>query len=120
AGSALPAVQDENVDVMFGDFGIVDQNVLAAKDTTRVQTQLQRIQTTQIATLRNVESRELQTGADDTMYGNAGRDGLVGDTGSDAIDGGQNDDLVFGDNVARPWRKHDATRLRFQTLSGTL
>src|SRR4029078_1957718 len=120
AGSVAAALQDENVDVIFGDFGVVNQDVLGGKDTTRVQTQLQRIQTTAIVTRRNIESRELQPGADDTMYGNDGRDILIGDTGSDAIDGGKNDDLVFGDNVVLTYRANDVTSLRVQTLSGTL
>jgi Ca2+-binding RTX toxin-like protein len=105
--------------VIFGDFGVVNQDVLAAKDTTRVQTQLQRIQTTAIATLRNIESRSLQKGADDFIYGNAGRDILIGNTGSDAIDAGAQDDLVFGDNVVLAYRANDVTSLRFQTLIGT-
>src|SRR6185503_12786113 len=36
------ATQDDYADVIFGDFGVVNQDVLGAKDTTRVQTQLQR------------------------------------------------------------------------------
>ncbi len=88
-GAVAPlATQDDYADVIFGDFGEVFQNVLGARDTTRVQTGLQRIQTTAIATLRNIESRNLQRGADDFIYGNAGRDVLVGGPGSDAIDGG--------------------------------
>src|SRR6185503_6611612 len=119
-GSAASAFQDDFADVIFGDFGVVNQDVLAAKDTTRVQTQLQRIQTTAIVSLRNIESRNLQKGADDFIYGNAGRDVLIGDTGSDAIDGGGQDDLVFGDNVVLAYRANDVTSLRFQTLTGTL
>src|SRR6185369_14139351 len=86
----------------------------------RVQTQLQRIQTTAILTLRNIESRNLQNGANDWIYGNAARDILIGNAGDDAIDGGAQDDLVFGDNVTLAWRNNDVTSLRFQTLSGTL
>jgi len=118
--SAPLATQDDYADVIFGDQGEVLQQVLGARDTTRAQSGLQRIQTTAIPTLRNIESRNLQNGADDTIYGNAGRDILVGGTGNDAIDGGAQDDLVFGDNVVLTYRANDVTSLRFQSLTGTL
>jgi Ca2+-binding RTX toxin-like protein len=110
---------DDLADVIFGDFGFVEQFVAGPKDTTRVPAGLQRIQTTKIATLSDITSRALQNGADDIIYGGLGRDILIGGPGSDAIDGGTNDDLVFGDNVALTWRANDITSLRFQTLIGT-
>jgi Ca2+-binding RTX toxin-like protein len=117
-GSSPSTFLDDFADVVIGDKGEIFQNVLGARDTTQMQTGLQRIQTTAIATLRDVESRNLQSGGDDWLYGTAGRDVMVGGPGHDAIDGGTLDDLVFGDNVVLTWRDNDVTSLRFQTLSG--
>ncbi|HEY3003263.1 MAG TPA: hypothetical protein VGJ44_13020, partial [Kribbellaceae bacterium] len=117
-GSSASSALDDFADVVIGDKGEIFQDVLVARDTTRDQVGLQRIQTTAIATLRNVESRNLQQGGDDTLYGTAGRDVMVGGPGNDAIDGGTLDDLVFGDNVVLTWRNNDVTSLRFQTLGG--
>ena len=68
----------------------------------------------------NVDSKALQNGGNDWIYGNVDRDVLVGGTGADAIDGGVQDDLIFGDNVAFARTLGDFTSPHFQTLTGTL
>ena len=120
-GTVSSGPTDDFADVIFGDFGFVEQFVAGPKDTTRAPVGLQRIQTTAIATLSGIQSKSLQNGADDTIYGGLGRDILIGGPGNDAIDGGAQDDLVFGDNVVLTWRPaSDVTSLRFRSLSGTL
>jgi hypothetical protein len=120
ADSTASASADDYADVIFGDIGVVQQDEAGPRDTTRVPpAKPQRIQTTAISSLRNVESKVVQNGADDFIYGGLGRDVLIGGPGSDAIDGGALDDLVFGDNVTLTWRLNDMTSLRFQTLIGT-
>src|SRR6185503_19178506 len=121
ADSTASAVADDFADVIFGDLGEVKQDVMVKKDTTRTPLAgdlPQRLQTTTIASLRDIESRALQNGGDDFIYGGLGRDILVGGPDNDAIDGGAQDDLVFGDNVTLLWRLNNVTSLRFQSLTG--
>src|SRR5207245_406718 len=118
-GTVTSGPIDDFADVIFGDFGLVQQFVAGPKDTTRAPVGLQRIQTTAIASLARIQSMSLQNGADDTIYGTDGRDILIGGPGNDAIDGGKLDDLIFGDNVSLTWR-NVVTNGRFETLSGTL
>src|SRR5207253_5367334 len=117
-------------DIVFGDHGAITQDVAGPRDTTRPpSTQLQKLQTTTIASLHlfdpakpsllTIESKALQTGADDILYGNLDRDVLVGGPGNDQIDGGQQDDLVFGDDAALK-RTADTNSPHFQALTGTL
>src|SRR5205807_424940 len=118
-GTVTSVSTDDFADVIFGDFGFVQQFVAGPRDTTRAPVGLQRIQTTAIASLSDIQSKSLQNGADDTIYGGLGRDILIGGPGNDAIDGGAQDDLIFGDNVSLTWRPI-TTSGRFETLPGTL
>ena len=68
----------------------------------------------------NVDSKALQNGGNDWIYGNADRDLLIGGTGNDAIDGGIENDLILGDNASLVRTYHDTTSARFQSLCGTL
>jgi hypothetical protein len=60
---------------------------------------LQKIQTTELSTILEINSAELQNGGDDTIYGSNIADILIGGAGNDMIDGREGDDLIFGDNV---------------------
>ncbi|HEV8460189.1 MAG TPA: Calx-beta domain-containing protein [Gaiellaceae bacterium] len=148
-GSA-PAATTNNVgnddDIIFGDLGIVTQDVSGARDVTKpVPAKPQAISTTSISdqfSLLNdrfgappvagtqpvhvsngvlgIDSQALQNGRNDWIYGNTDRDILIGGTGSDAIDGGIENDLILGDNVSLVRTYHDTTSPRFQSLCGTL
>jgi Ca2+-binding RTX toxin-like protein len=114
-------------DVIFGDLGVVTQDVSGARDTTKtVPSKPQKLQTTLFAAhssstgLVKIESKALQNGGNDWIYGNVDRDVLIGGTGDDAIDGGEQDDLIFGDNAVVVRTLGDTTSPRFQTLTGTL
>ena len=123
-------------DIVFGDHGAVLQNVA---DPNEPDERLQRIQTTRYApptpasgtsdcdrvlptgdTLCGIESRNLQTGDDDVIFGGDGRDVLIGGAGDDMVDGGAQDDFVFGDNMTMARTTGNWTSPHFQTLCGTL
>ncbi|GAB3043216.1 hypothetical protein GCM10027052_26710 [Parafrigoribacterium mesophilum] len=104
-------------DVIFGDHGAIVQ---AVADPNLPDPRLQKIQTTAIATIVSIESRTLQRGADDVIFGNLGRDVLIGGAGHDMVDGDEGDDILFGDNVVFERTPGDWTSPRFQTLCGTL
>ncbi len=119
-------------DVIFGDHGVIDQMVA---DPNLPSPLLQKIQTTRIDSVRAIRSVTVQNGDDDIIYGNLGRDVIVAGAGHDMADGGEQDDLIFGDNVVldrtpRMVEVPDAlgtdvadgvvTSGRFQTLSGTV
>jgi hypothetical protein len=72
-------------DIVFGDYGVITQT-----DGTR------RILTTGGVVRIETVNDELGTG--DSLYGDAGDDILMGGQGSDDMDGGDDDDLLFGDN----------------------
>lgn len=88
----------------------------------------QRIQTTALGRVLVIQSRELQNGADDVIFGHLGRDILIGGAGNDMADGDEADDMVFGDNLTALTRRggddgnlaNNITSLRFQTLAGSL
>ena len=132
-------------DIIFGDLGVVTQDVSGARDVTKpVPSKPQALSSTlfedQYSVLNDrfgaadpthtlqhvsngvlaVDSKALQNGSDDWIYGNADRDLLIGGTGNDAIDGGQQNDMLFGDNVSLVRTYHDTTSGRFQELCGTL
>src|SRR5439155_2669230 len=114
-------------DIIFGDLGVITQDVSGPRDTTKaVPAKPQKISTTLLTAnatsngVLNVDSKALQNGADDTIYGNLDRDILVGGPGNDAIDGGEQDDRIFGDNVSMVRTLGDYTSPHFQTLAGTL
>ena len=145
AAAAFFATVGNDDDIIFGDHGVVTQDVSGARDVTKaVPSKPQKISTTSIGRqsavlndrfgvtpvggvaievsvgVLSVDSKALQNGADDWIYGNVDRDVLVGGTGSDAIDGGVQDDLIFGDNVAFTRTLDNFTSPHFQTLTGTL
>ncbi|HEX6131212.1 MAG TPA: hypothetical protein VF044_05745 [Actinomycetota bacterium] len=123
--------QEAYDDVVFGDHGIVVQQTA---DPNEPDLRLQKIQTTAIASIRLIDSRAFQNGADDVIFGNLGRDVIVAGTGHDMADGDEADDMVFGDNafllrrvdepefpVATDYAgPFDTTSGRFQALCGTL
>ena len=108
-------------DVIFGDHGAVTQDVA---DPNLPDLRPQKIQTT--GRIARIDSKNLQNGADDVVYGHLGRDILIGNAGDDMIDGDEADDLIFGDNVELAHRIDFATGAvdisnpRFQTLIATL
>ncbi|MEQ1827017.1 MAG: hypothetical protein ABL921_13765 [Pirellula sp.] len=112
-------------DVIFGDHGTIIQNVI---DPNLPNALPQKIQTTTLESLIRIESRDLQNGNDDVIFGNLGRDIIIAGAGHDMADGDEADDLVFGDNVTSLTRRggndgnltDEITSLRFQTLAGTL
>ncbi|HEY3485121.1 MAG TPA: hypothetical protein VGK49_07045, partial [Ilumatobacteraceae bacterium] len=67
-----------------------------------------------------IDSKALQNGGDDWIYGNVDRDVLIGGPGHDAADGGYQDDAIFGDNAEIVRTLNDFTSPHFQTLTGTL
>jgi Ca2+-binding RTX toxin-like protein len=133
-------------DIIFGDLGVVTQDVSGARDVTKpVPTKPQAISTTVFSDptsilrdrfgavpsnatpqllgsegVLNIDSAALQNGGNDFLYGGADRDVLVGGTGNDAVDGGTESDLAFGDNVSLKRTYHDTTSARFQTLCASL
>ena len=117
AGTVAGGPQEGYDDIIFGDHGFVRQDVI---DPNLPDTRLQKIQTTTVASLLGIESREYQNGGDDVIFGNVGRDVIVGGAGNDLLDGGEQDDLLFGDNVWIERTLGDFTSPRFQTLCGTL
>ncbi len=98
---------DGGHDIAFGDFGLVTQTIPETLLST--------------AGVVKVESKSNADGADDTLRGGDHDDILIGNTGSDAIDGGLDEDLIFGDNVAldRSLTLGDVSNPRFRALSGT-
>ena len=113
-------------DVLFGDHGAVIQAVV---DPNLPNAWPQKIQTT--GRILRIDSKVLQSGGEDVMFGGAGASLLVGGSGNDMIDGGPGDDLIFGDSVELRMRavfapgtldviSVDVTNPRFQALIGTL
>ncbi|HET7128184.1 MAG TPA: hypothetical protein VFJ93_03815, partial [Gaiellaceae bacterium] len=128
-------------DIIFGDLGVVTQDVSGARDVTKgIPSKPQALQTTifsdQYSILRDrfgavpsnakpqlvttgvlhIDSAAFQNHGDDWIYGNTDRDILVGGAGNDSVDGGIENDLVFGDNVSLGRTYHLTTSPRFQTL----
>jgi len=111
--------------IIFGDHGVVVQYV---DDPNLPPILLQKIQTTELSTVLEINSAELQNGGDDILYGDDTPDILIGGAGHDMIDGRGEDDLIFGDNVyltrmGDPGDTNlidDILNARFQTLAGTL
>ena len=102
-------------DVVFGDHGRIDV----------VEPPL-RIRTTAYDVITEIASSEIDDGGDDQIFGNTGRDILIGGAnrisggvpGTDRIDGGAQQDLIFGDNVTLvqrpvgPFQTQDARIVR--------
>src|SRR5262249_743217 len=143
---AVTQVVGNDDDIIFGDLGVVSQDVSGPRDVTKaVPAKPQKISTTSISHqfallndkfgnppapgtqpthvpngVTSVDSKALQNGGNDWVYGNTDRDLLVGGPGNDAVDGGIENDLVFGDNVSYVRTLGDFTSPRFQQLCGTL
>jgi Ca2+-binding RTX toxin-like protein len=110
--------------IIFGDHGVIKQYV---DDPNLPPVLLQKIQTTNLSTVLEINSTELQNGADDILFGSDLTDLMIGGAGNDMIDGKDADDLIFGDSVYLTRRGgddgnllDDITSLRFQALAGTL
>src|SRR5262249_3741398 len=92
-GSTASNVYGDFDDVIFGDHGLVTQDVAGARDTTKpAPSKPQDLQTTLRA--RTLQTLAPQNGADDFIYGDGGQDVLMGGTGNDSIDGGVGMDVV--------------------------
>jgi hypothetical protein len=128
AGAAVTNTIGNDDDIIFADLGVVSQDVSGARDVTKaVPAKPQKISTTSIGAqglvstgVTSVESKALQNGGNDWVYGNVDRDLLIGGPGNDAVDGGLENDLIFGDNISFVRTLGDFTSPRFQTLTGTL
>ena len=90
-------------DVIFGDYGIVDQDTLAGAIVggtpdgyVRSAAKLQKIQTT--GRIRDIRTTRASDGADDVIHGNGGRDRIFGGYGADTITGDGESNVVFGDH----------------------
>ncbi|MBI3917574.1 MAG: hypothetical protein HY322_11275 [Betaproteobacteria bacterium] len=127
-GSA-PGVLGDNDDIIFADHGVIKMFV---DDPNLPSLLLQRIQTTSLGLVLEINSAEVQNGNDDVVFGGLDRDVIVGGAGHDMLDGDEQDDLIFGDNVYLTRMAgldgiiadgnifDDIANLRFQTLAGTL
>ena len=126
-------ISDETPDIIFGDHGevvqfVIDPNLPDPVGLTYLGEPVfagipQKIQTTVLGSILEINSVEPQTGGDDIIFGSEIDDLLIGGAGNDLIDGGTGDDLIFGDNVNLERRGGvqggDISSLRFQTLAGT-
>ncbi|MEO6494544.1 MAG: hypothetical protein ABIP99_17070 [Ilumatobacteraceae bacterium] len=117
AGTVTGGPESVYDDIIFGDHGAIIQDVA---DPNLPDPRLQKIQTTAVSTILSIESRNIQRGSDDIIFGNLGRDVLIGGAGHDMADGGEADDIIFGDNVTFVRTLGDWTSPHFQTLCGTL
>src|SRR5207302_221191 len=102
AGAVINTVGSDD-DIIFGDLGVVTQDVSGARDVTKaVPSKPQKISTTSLAYqtatiggisllvsygVLSVDSKALQNAGNDWIYGNDDRDLLIGGAGNDAIDG---------------------------------
>jgi Ca2+-binding RTX toxin-like protein len=75
---------DAGDDIILGDNGLLDFAYNGDTDLT---------------TLDLIRSATDGLGGDDYIYGNAGDDVLIGGTGGDEIQGGDNSDILIGDNA---------------------
>ena len=101
---------DDGNDIVFGDFGVIDQT----PGTLRILT------TGNVIRVSTEDSRP-GVGGEDTIYGNDGEDVLIGGAYGDAVDGGAGKDLIFGDNVKLDRTIGDgALNPRFRVLAGTV
>ncbi|MEO6021102.1 MAG: calcium-binding protein [Knoellia sp.] len=117
AGAVLGGPESAYDDIIFGDHGAILQDVA---DPNEPDSRPQKIQTTALASVLGVESRNLQHGADDVIFGDLGRDLLIGGAGNDLADGNAADDMVLGDNASLVRTIGDWTSSHFQTLCGSL
>ena len=99
-------------DIIFGDHGAVVAE--RRRPERQPDPRLQKIQTTADRVgLRIRSRRRCRTATTTSIFGNLGRDVLVGGAGNDMIDGDEHDDLIFGDNVTSSGaRRHHEPRFR--------
>ena len=93
---SVPGDAASNTDIIFGDHGVIVQNVA---DPNLPPVLLQKIQTTTLSSVLSINSAELQNGDDDVIFGGPEDNVLIGGAGHDMIDGDGGDDLIFGDSV---------------------
>lgn len=131
----------DSQNIIFGDHGEVIQFVHDPNSPdldalvplpAGVLPLLQKIQTTELNTILQINALNPQNGADDIIYGTAIADVLIGGSGHDMLDGREGDDLIFGDMVSLTRMAgedgviidgnllDDILNARFQTLAGTL
>ncbi|HEX4998781.1 MAG TPA: Calx-beta domain-containing protein [Terriglobia bacterium] len=124
-GSAPGAIADDD-DIIFSDHGVIKMFVDDPNLPDLVPLMPQRIQTTSLDLVLEINSAEVQNGNDDVVFGGLGRDIIVAGAGNDMADGEEADDLIFGDNVYLTRKGGidgdflDTASKRFQTLAGTL
>ena len=95
AGS-LVGGPDDGDDVIFGDHGVVTQQVPAGRTDLLGPPLFVRLQTTRLVLV--VETAEPQNGADDVITGDTGEDRIGGGNGDDRIEGNDGLDTIFGDH----------------------
>ena len=103
-GSAASDFVADFADVIFGDHGIVTQDVEEAR-VVRVagalntlptpDPRLQRVES--VGRIMDLITDEPANGTDDSIFGNEGRDRIFGGNGTDTIDGDAESDVIFGD-----------------------
>ncbi len=86
------AATSSAMDVVFGDYGQVDQNVA---DPHLPDPKLQKIQTTGGIQVMRTDRTD---GADDVIIGSGADDHVFGGSGADLIAGHEGDNVVLGDN----------------------
>ena len=114
AGSASGPGADF-ADVIFGDHGSVEQDVLSATVSpgyVRPTAKPERIQTT--LRIDALQTREPQNGADDTIVGGLGDDRIAGGNGADTITADEGADIVFGDHGSIEYRANRSTNTDLQ------
>ena len=103
-GSLTSTNPADFADVIFGDHGVITQDVAGPRltfvagqlnDLPVLDPRLQRVQS--VDRLMDLVTAEPANGADDTIHGDTGRDRLFGGNGSDVITGGADSDVIFGD-----------------------
>src|SRR5262249_33061037 len=82
---------DDGEDIIFGDHGIVTQDLAANQKILNVRR------------IKDIITAQPQNGADDVIHGNAGRDRIFGGNGSDVITGDAGSDVIFGDQGHMSW-----------------
>ena len=92
-GDGRPGADElPGMDVVFGDFGQVDQDVA---DPNLPDARLQKIQTTGAILAMRTDRTD---GADDLIIGSGANDYLFGGAGDDVIGAGEGNNVVLGDN----------------------
>ena len=77
-------------DIIIGDFGEIEQ----VAGTLRLAT---------TAAVSAVRATNVEEGADDRLFGQAGEDMIIGGFGADLVDAGTESNILFGDNGEVDW-----------------